>query len=240
MKVTTSSDAFSSLQFQITAYKKNSKDELIEYHPLTIDLNAPTTLGEGYFTTLSSRFTVADADTKTIATVTAAESTLYDTLTAYRNDVYNALHFSTRFLRNVKSYNADTYPSLSSVVNTPLIPNDHSLVYGPYENFNVTRQADTQKNVLMDSYAASAGESFVLSDVVPVGSSESSFSSTVGYTLSLSDPSATLADYATLANGVLTINKLPTDSKMTLSVTPETVTGHVPVTYKIVLNKVSA
>lgn len=239
-RVTSDGAAFSALQLQIAGTKNNASGEGVSYHPLTIDFAAPKALESDYFTALATRFTTADKDVDLIAKVTESESPLYAILNAYKSDLYNTIHGSTRFGRLLKSYNADVYPFLAQVVNTPLIPTDHALVYGPYESFDITRQADAQKNILPDNYMASAGESFLLSAISPLGNTDATFDSFSDYTLTLSSASATLADYVTLEGNVLTVKQLPSTSKLTLSITPASVAGFTPIVYKLVLNKASA
>lgn len=240
--------AFAGLSFKVTALKKSGSPEKdIEYHPLTITLQAPSALESTYFSTLKSRFEVADQDVDALSKLETAEAGLYTILDAYNRDLYDTIHHSGSFVSSLKKYNSDTYPLLAKVVNTPLIPKTHAsdkstlnFRYGPYESFDVTRQGDGQKNVLSDRYAPNLGDAFLLSDVVPCGDATTSFEKAPTYSLALNNASLALSDYVSLDNQVLTIKKLPSDWPVTLTITPSAVEGYVPLTYSMVLNPVTA
>lgn len=246
--VSSNNGTFTGLTFQITGLKEaGSPSAPTEYHPLTITLTAPTALASTYFDDLGTAFATAENDQTLISQLTSADATLYAILSDYNNDLYDTLHHSKPFVRAVKKYNANTYPLLAQVVNTPLVPSqrsDSSTVdyhYGPYESFDVMRQGDAQKNILWDNYAPSAGDVFTLSTVKPVGDATTSFQTAPGYSFSLTGgDSITVSDYVTLEAGVLTIKKLPTSSKLTLKITPDTVEGYSPLTYTMSLNTVAA
>jgi hypothetical protein len=247
--VAQNSGNFQSLTFKITGTKKAGSPEVdTDYHPLTITLQAPSALTSTYFSDLQTRFSVADSDVKAISKLESAESTLHSLLSAYNFNLYDTINHCGKFVSKLKAYNTDTYPLLAQVVNTPLIPTIHSsdrsnlsFVYGPYESFSVRRSLDAQSNVLLDRYAPSAGESFALSDIVPCGNEETSFSKAPEYQCKLSgDDTAILDDYVSLSANVLTIKKLPTASKLTLTITPTSVEGYVPLTYTMILNKAQA
>ena len=247
--VTTENKAFASLSLRITALKKSGSSAVdTEYHPLIVTLDKPVALAKDYFTTLKDQFAIADHDVSLLSQLTSAESALYTTLNAYNGDLYDTIHHSKKFVSALKRYNANTYPLLAQVVNTPLIPSQHSdsssldFHYGPYESFDVLRQDDAQKNILDDKYAPNAGDVFTLGTVKPIGDSKaSSFATAPAYTLAFGDfSSAVLADYASLEGNTLTIKKLPTDQSLTLTITPAVIEGYVPLTYTMKLNKVSA
>ena len=239
---------YTGLTFQVTGFKKaGSPAVATEYHPLTINFDAPKALAANYFDDLGTIFASADSDTTLISQVSSAESTLHTILTDYNSDLYDAIHHSKKFVKALKNYNANSYPLLSQVVNTPLIPDYHDdgtsidFHYGPYESFDVIKQGDAQKNIVGDNYAPSAGDAFTLSAAVPVGTTATAFESAPAYSYALTgDTSINPEDYVSLSAGVLTIKKLPTASKLTLKITPETLEGYVPLTYTMVLNKVSA
>jgi len=247
--VSTTNGEFAGLTFRVTGMKASGSPKVeTEYHPLTITLQSPTALESDYFSTLKSRFAVADNDSALLSKVETAEASLYSIYDAYGKDVYNTLNFARKFENLLKKYNANSYPLLAQVVNTPLIPVTHSadhssldFHYGPYENFTVTRQSDAEANVLADKYAANVGEVFALSEAKPFGNTESAFATVpeFSYTLTGGD-SITASDYVSLDSGILTIKKLPTDSRLTLTITPAAVEGYVPVSYTMYLNKVSA
>lgn len=247
--VSTDKNAFAGLSLKVTGVKKAGSDQVdTEYHPLTITLQAPSALESTYFSTLKSRFEVATNDEAILTKVQTAESGLYSILSAYNRDLYDTVHRSGSFVSSLKKYNSDTYPLLADVVNTPLIPVTHSsdrstldFHYGPYESFDVTKQGDAEKNVLWDRYAPSAGDVFLLSDPVPCGNGETAFAKVPSYAFEITgNETVTASDYATLEGNVLTIKKLPSDLKLTLKITPETVEGYVPLTYSMVLNTVQA
>jgi hypothetical protein len=61
--VTTDQAAFSGLSLKVTGVKQSGSPKVdTEYHPLTITLQAPSALESTYFSTLKSRFAVADQD----------------------------------------------------------------------------------------------------------------------------------------------------------------------------------
>jgi hypothetical protein len=247
--VSTNSGEYAGLSFRISGKKKSGSPKVdTEYHPLTITLQTPTALATDYFSTLKSRFSVADNDVVLLDKVETAEASLYAIYSSYNQDVYNTLNFSKKFERLLKKYNANSYPLLSQIVNTPLIPVKHTsdgstldFHYGPYEAYTLSKQNDAQGNVIADDYAPNAGDSFTLSAIKPFGNSETAFATapTFSYTLS-GDDSIVASDYVSLDSNVLTIKKLPTDSRLTLTLTPSAVDGYVPVAFTMYLNKVSA
>lgn len=247
--VKSENNAFASLAFSITGVKTSGSPAVAtEYHPLIITLEKPTALASGYFATLKDQFAVAANDVSLISQLTSAESELYSFLYSFKNDLYDTIHYSKIFVSRLKKYNSNIYPLLSQVVNTPLIPSmrsDYSKLdfhYGPYESFDITRKDDAQKNILWDNYAASAGDSFTLGTVKPIGDAKtSSFASAPAYKLAFGNlSSAVLDDYVSLVGDTLTVKKLPTDQSLTITITPEVVEGYVPLTYTMKLNKVSA
>jgi hypothetical protein len=79
-----------------------------------------------------------------------------------------------------------------------------------------------------------------LSEVTPCGNSETAFASAPTYQFALSDDALTASDYVSLEGNTLTIKKLPSENKLTLTLTPSAVEGYVPLTYTMVLNPAKA
>jgi len=246
--VSSKDGAFAGLKLLITGVKKSGSDKVdTVYHPLTITLQSPSAISSTYFSDLKARFLIADTDVSLLAKLTTAESNLHTLLNAYNMDLYDTINHCGKFVTALKRYNTKTYPLLSQIVNTPMIPSVHSddsstlsFVYGPYEAFSVTRALDSESNVLMDRYAPNAGEAFTLSEVTPCGNSETAFASAPTYQFALSDDTLTASDYVSLEGNTLTIKKLPSENKLTLTLTPSAVEGYVPLTYTMVLNPVKA
>jgi hypothetical protein len=220
--------------------------ETYQYLGITSGRTA-TTLATDYFDTIIAKTTQANIDVNLLTSLTTNYDNLTSSLDAFSGD-YNTINFDYGFKTPLQSYIKWSLPTLSKIVNTPLIPTDDKtskpMTYqvGPYEAFSVSHASDINANPIWSEYSAVAGETFTLSAVTPYGGSLKAFTDPITtFTVQTYDNANSVykdvSDYVSISGNTMTVNKLPTDAPMIVEIAPSAVDGYVPSTFKLILTK---
>lgn len=135
------------------------------------------------------------------------------------HSAYDAIHFSSEFVKDLKSYRAaadalDDQTSSTYVSNQTWKSNANLKEFLPYASFKVSNLSDTAQNALPEKYEAVSGSQFLLSGFAAAGSNAEDTAiadADMSFTFSCKYKAASGEAYYTYdqTTHILTINALP-------------------------------